>query len=242
MKQKKNLLIDEYPLIVLPSLAKAIGLNEAIALQQLHYWLNNPKGGVEMDGERWVYNTYEEWQADNFTFWSVRTVMRTFANLEEMGLVISMQKASYDRKKYYRVHYDNLSQWNMPDCQDASRQNGAIDGAKVAACLTETTTETTTEREEADAKIFEALSEMTGGGLNSNTPKFVDGWRERHSWKCILRAITVAIQNKARSIKYVDEILTNWDTKGHPKEKRNGKTNAADAITQYGIQQGFMEA
>jgi hypothetical protein len=143
--RKKNLLIDEYPLLVLPSLAKAIGLNEAIALQQLHYWLENPKGGVMIDGERWVYNTHDEWQRDNFPFWSVRTVVRIFDHLEEMELVVSMQLASYDRKKYYRVHYDNLAQWNMPDWQDALCQDGKIDHAKVARSLTETTTETTTE-------------------------------------------------------------------------------------------------
>ena len=34
-----KLLVDEPPLIVLPSLAVAIGLAEAILLQQIHYWL-----------------------------------------------------------------------------------------------------------------------------------------------------------------------------------------------------------
>jgi hypothetical protein len=30
-------LIDEYPLVVLPSLAVDYGLNEAIVIQQIHY-------------------------------------------------------------------------------------------------------------------------------------------------------------------------------------------------------------
>ena len=34
-----NLLIDDYPILVLPKLATEIGLNEAIVLQQIHYWL-----------------------------------------------------------------------------------------------------------------------------------------------------------------------------------------------------------
>ena len=33
-----KLLINEHPLQVLPSLATKIGLNEAIVLQQIHYW------------------------------------------------------------------------------------------------------------------------------------------------------------------------------------------------------------
>lgn len=151
---KKNLLIDEYPLLVLPSLATAIGLNEAIALQQLHYWIGNSKGGVEMDGERWTYNTYEEWQEDNFPFWSVRTVQRVFLNLEELGLVISKQEASYDRKKYYRVHYANLARWNTTNPDVASGQDGTMDDDKVARSIkgiTETIAETTRKPDMLDA-------------------------------------------------------------------------------------------
>ena len=35
-----RLLINENPLQVLPTLAVKIGLNEAMILQQMHYWLN----------------------------------------------------------------------------------------------------------------------------------------------------------------------------------------------------------
>ena len=59
--QSSRLLITEPPLLVLPSLAIAIGLNEAIFLQQLHYWLQ--QAGKERDGRRWIYNTYDEWHA-----------------------------------------------------------------------------------------------------------------------------------------------------------------------------------
>ena len=41
-----RLLINEPPLIVLPSLAKEIGLNEAIIVQQIQYWLSAPGGGA----------------------------------------------------------------------------------------------------------------------------------------------------------------------------------------------------
>ena len=148
MANKRNLLIDEYPLLVLPSLAKLIGLNEAIALQQVHYWLGNPKGSVEIDGVRWVYNTYEQWQEDNFPFWSVRTVQRTFINLEDQDLVIAKQQAAYDRKKYYRVHYAKLASWNEPDCHDGSLQDGTMEDAKMAPSLKES--ETTTETNDRD--------------------------------------------------------------------------------------------
>jgi hypothetical protein len=37
MKRRRSLLIEEPPMQVLPSLAAAIGLEEALFLQQLHY-------------------------------------------------------------------------------------------------------------------------------------------------------------------------------------------------------------
>lgn len=143
---KKHLLISEPPLQVLPSLAKTIGLNEAIALQQLHYWLDNPKAGVDRDGFRWVYNTYEDWKRDNFPFWSERTIQRIFLNLERDGLVIAAQldKSTYDRKKYYRIDYDKLASLNVTDAPPQNRQGDNCDGDNLAPSLNES--ETTTEK------------------------------------------------------------------------------------------------
>jgi len=107
---KSHLLINEPALQVLPSLAKSIGLEEAIILQQLHYWLNNSKveGRIE-EGEKWIYNSYQEWQ-DNFPFWSVQQIQRIFLNLEKGGVVISakLDAKKHDQTKFYRIDYDAL--------------------------------------------------------------------------------------------------------------------------------------
>jgi len=47
-----SLLINEPPIITPPSLAKAIGLNEAIVLQRLHELLNKPDVMVGQKGPR----------------------------------------------------------------------------------------------------------------------------------------------------------------------------------------------
>lgn len=70
-----KLLINEPPIQVLPTLATVIGLNRAIVLQQVHYWCANPKMGVARDSNRWIRNTAEDWQRDNFPFWSLSTVV-----------------------------------------------------------------------------------------------------------------------------------------------------------------------
>jgi hypothetical protein len=102
-----NLLIDEPPLQVLPALAVAIGLNEAIVLQQLHYWVR--RSSNFLDGLIWVYNSYEEWQ-EQFPFWSLRTIRRTFTSLEEQGVIMARQpnRRNWDQRKWYAILYEEL--------------------------------------------------------------------------------------------------------------------------------------
>lgn len=133
-----SLLINEYPLQILPSLAQTIGLNEAIVLQQLHYWIVNKNNkGYYQDGHKWVYNSYTAWQESNFPFWSIPTIQRIFTSLEEQGLIISTQIASTNRNKYYRINYDKMTQLEaaiISKRYDAQPQNDVV-------LITETTTE-----------------------------------------------------------------------------------------------------
>jgi hypothetical protein len=104
------LLIDEEPLLVPPRLAAAIGLNEAIVLQQVRYWLGDKRRPQVRDGRRWVYNTYPQWQAQ-FPFWSLATIKKTFRDLEERGLLLAAQRynrAPTDRTKWYTIDFARL--------------------------------------------------------------------------------------------------------------------------------------
>ena len=90
---------------MLPSLAKILGLDEAIIIQQLWYWLNpKRKSGKVINGYRWIYNTYKEWQEQNFPFWSEIHIKRLFLRLEKSGIIISCQpEGGISRRKYYRL-------------------------------------------------------------------------------------------------------------------------------------------
>jgi DnaD/phage-associated family protein len=114
-----KLLLDEKPLIVLPALAVAVGLNESIFIQQLHYWIE--KSDKFRDGHKWVYNTVKDWQVQ-FPFWSEKTLRRIIDNLEKKGVVIcgNYNKSKIDKTKWYRVNYemlDNLSNENHSNDQ-----------------------------------------------------------------------------------------------------------------------------
>lgn len=102
-----NLLIDDYPILVLPKLATEIGLNEAIVLQQTHYWLK--KSNHNYDGRRWIYNSYKEWE-QHFPFWSNATIRRIISSLEKQELLFvgNYNKAGFDNTKWYSIDYLKL--------------------------------------------------------------------------------------------------------------------------------------
>jgi hypothetical protein len=108
-----NLLINEPPLQVLPSLAKAVGLNESIVLQQSHYWLRHAK--VKHDGKMWFYKTFDEWQEQDFPFWSTRTIKRAVTSLisQELLLVSKLASNSFNRVNHYTVNYEKLAQIDL---------------------------------------------------------------------------------------------------------------------------------
>lgn len=145
-----RLLINEAPLQVIPSLAVALGLNEALVLQQLHYW-TLISGNVH-GGHRWVYNTLGQWR-EQFPFWSEDTIKRTFRRLREEGVVVVDRLAddTRDRTNFYRIDYERLEALAPDDeCRLPSSNNGAespTPSGQSALLLNdrqETTTETQT--------------------------------------------------------------------------------------------------
>jgi hypothetical protein len=112
---------------VLPSLAKAVGLNEAIFLQQVHFWMQT-NAGREHDGRHWIYNTREQWQRQ-FPFWSTDAIKRVVQSLRKQGVLLTnanINKTRMDRTLWYTIDYGVLSQLaNSPDDRAASPDGGA---------------------------------------------------------------------------------------------------------------------
>lgn len=104
-----TLLMDEYPLMVSPWLAKEIGLNEAIFLQQLRFWESKNMGRVDEEGRRWIYNSIPAW-LEQFPFLSERTLKRVLTSLESKGLLLTTTRFNRpaDRTKSYAINEDML--------------------------------------------------------------------------------------------------------------------------------------
>lgn len=84
-KRVSKLLINEPPLQVLPTLAKAIGLNEAIVLQQIHYY------SLRSRDDGWVIQPITDWvdpkKNGDFKFWSKDTLERVLRKLKADTLI-----------------------------------------------------------------------------------------------------------------------------------------------------------
>lgn len=156
-------LLDEYPLIVMPTLAKIFGLNQAIILQQSHYWLQKSKHSK--NGKIWFYKTYSEW-SEELPFWSDRTIRRTISELEKEQLIITsnFNKKRSDKTKWYTINYKKFSK--VINDYLVSSPSGQIDNnsmtdcpvrmVKVDASIPDTTTDNTTATEtgESDGVSF----------------------------------------------------------------------------------------
>lgn len=97
------------PLVVLPELAKVIGLNHAIVLGQLDYWLQKSTYETD-DGRRWIYNTLAEWQCC-FPWWDISTIKRIFRDLRDQKLVLVDQfdRSRLRRENFYSIDYDEVT-------------------------------------------------------------------------------------------------------------------------------------
>lgn len=180
-----NLLIDDYPILVLPKLATEIGLNEAIVLQQMHYWLK--KSSHNYDGRRWIYNSFPEWQK-HFPFWSVMTIKRAVYSLEKQNLLYvgNYNKAKFDKTKWYSINYEKLEGMKRPSYQNdttsVSKRNDGVyqNDTTNTRDYTENTTETTnnnilsgnpTSPSIPYKEIIDYLNEKAGKQFKHNTGK-----------------------------------------------------------------------
>src|SRR5690606_4170964 len=166
-----KLLIDDYPIQVLPKLAIEIGLNEAIILQQIHYWLN--QSNHNHDGKKWIYNTYDDWNKQ-FPFWSVMTIRRTITSLEKQNLILiaNYNKAGFDKTRWYSINYPVVESVNRRCDQNeqticSKRTDGSVQNEQTnTRDYTENTTENISMSDKSDAAPYKTMIEYLNNKVN----------------------------------------------------------------------------
>ena len=220
-----RLLINEPPLMVLPSLAVKIGLNEAIFVQQLHYLLQMSQN--HKDGKSWVYNTLEEW-SDIFPFLSLATLRRVIKSLENSKILATsttMNRYKVDRTKWYSLDYDVLNAIAQNEHMDCSERTNAI-------AQNEHFTSAQNEH------MSSAQNEHTNNHKNKTTTKTTNN-REGNTLIDYLISLGVEEQNAQDFIKYrhsikkpltktaIDRLVT--------EVNKNGKVNLNDMVAEIQI-------
>ena len=103
-----ELLITEPPIQVSPTLARELGLNGAIVLQQIHYWLNLQFSRCLIEDHYWVRYIPKHW-GRQFSFWDSKTLHRAIHQLEKLEVLVAWVDEGSDEATYYTIDYSALS-------------------------------------------------------------------------------------------------------------------------------------
>ncbi|HEB2379826.1 TPA: DnaD domain protein, partial [Staphylococcus aureus] len=226
----------------LPKLAELIGLNEAIVLQQIHYWLNNSKH--KYDGKTWIFNSYPEWQKQ-FPFWSLITIKRTIYSLEKQNLLLigNYNKAKFDKTKWYTINYQTIEGMIRPSYQNDTTSVSKRDDGVYQNDTTNTIdyTETNKHRETDDvSKSFKYIS--TNLEIIQNPLKAEQLEHEIKSFKQdqfeIVKVATDYCKENNKGLNYLLTVLKNWNKEGvsdkesaeNKLKPRNSKKETTDDV------------
>lgn len=95
--------------------AKKYGVNEAIFLQNLYFWIfkNMANGRYDFDGKNWTYNSMEAF-AQLFPFWTVAQIRNIIKKLETNGAIyIGNYNIDWsNRTKWYALSEEVLELYN----------------------------------------------------------------------------------------------------------------------------------
>ena len=255
-----KLLINEHPLIVLPSLVTYFGGNytKAILVQQIHWMCNLPKSGIEHDGHRWIWKTAEEWASETLPWLKPASIAKTLRDLEDENFIVSVSRVRdrYDPTKHYRVNYEILDQFgdddNSTHTSVDSNAHTDVDSSthtdvdsNADSIYTKTTAEITSENTiiNGDNGSFRTvtLAEVNLAYENNIGPftailgeKVADAYDE-FGGQWILDAIAIACTQNVRKWAYIDGILRRWAVSGKgdklkPTEETLDFTKEAEAI------------
>ncbi|RLY87915.1 DnaD domain protein [Staphylococcus hominis] len=220
-----SLLIDDYPILVLPKLATEIGLNEAIVLQQMHYWIN--KSNHIHDNKRWIYNSYKEWE-QHFPFWSNATIRRTISSLEKQELVLvgNYNKAGFDKTKWYSINYSTLEGMSKRVAQNeqtsCSKRANAV--AQNEQTNTRDYTENTSDSRHTQSNIYEYITKELENIQNSMQFEKLSYEIDLAKDIEIVKIATDYTKKKQKGINYLVTVLKNWNNEGvDTKEKALAK-------------------
>jgi uncharacterized Zn finger protein (UPF0148 family) len=172
---------------------KSWGVSAAVFVQQLHYWTLK-ESGEQIDGKRWIYNSYEKWR--NQLRWLTDYGFRKIKQLLiDEGIILVKQlrlrEQGRDRTCWYAINYEHeYLQGLILDSTDGEvdcATDGEVDCAtnhietKITAnSSSETTTEEVVVNERKGVLEEESTDDLTVGNqkMNELPEEDVQEWAE----------------------------------------------------------------
>ena len=187
-----KLVINARAIPLIPALADQLGVVEALVLQQVHYWLD--KSSHEIEGRKWVYNTYKDWQSQLYIYCE-GTIKKAVYSLEKKGYLLSgnYNRLKIDKTKWYSINYEALAQLvDKIALSSAQHELPAVNKIDVghklnAQAIPESTTKTTTEKRYIPfSEIIQYLNDKTNNTYKPEicktqeliTARWNEGFRE----------------------------------------------------------------
>ena len=109
-----NFLLDDKPIYTTRSLAIAVGINESLALWQLHSVIKVKEEYRDdrtlYEGVLWCKYNLSQWQ-EKLPWMSEAGIRKMLKRIETVGVLLSCQPNAKDRDqtKWYRIDYDRLN-------------------------------------------------------------------------------------------------------------------------------------
>ena len=98
-----------------PEIAKEYGVDEAIIIKHLDYWLTKNQKNEKnyYEGRYWTYCSLKGF-SEIFPFYSPRQIRRILINLEKKGVLLTgnFNKSKYDRTKWYSFTDEFVAKFN----------------------------------------------------------------------------------------------------------------------------------
>lgn len=132
-------IMNDRPLMVSKELAKSLGVDQSMLVQQLHYWVEKNKKNDKnyFNNKYWLYSTVKEMRDRDFPFWSEKTLRRYLNALSDKGIIIRRHFSdnASDSTYFYTIDYDVLASVcnvvfeNIPENTTEKSQNtdGQVD-------------------------------------------------------------------------------------------------------------------
>ena len=168
-------------------LAQKLGVNEAILLQNIVFWLlkNKANNSNYYDGRYWTYNSHKAFK-ELFPFWTENQIRRILESLFEKGVILKgdYNSSPYDKTKWYALSdkYAYLiglnSQSDMANLPDGDDENaGCLIGTDSKQQIVNTDSKqqivNTDSKLLIAAEVISYLNEKTGANYKTTTPKTI---------------------------------------------------------------------